>query len=174
MPYQTWSEGNQRGLTKYGGELADCGQFAADKAGNYKVGSIHWINGDEQLPDYRTPGQFDMSHGMGPHQLGTWHTPARAQAIAYLNVLTGGFHYARIEGTGFVQTDANLSDIRGMGGAFTNFAAGPGGQPSLQRVKAQRGVQPPQTLPSIQAFRQYCDTHYDLHFGLFFWCRFED
>lgn len=169
----TWTSGNQRGLSKLPGGNADCGQHAAgDVSGGYMVGSIHPFGGTDQPLAQRAPSDFDPAHGLTDGFFRIAAIPAHAQAVAYLNVQTGAFHYARINGQTLTQTDANQAGQSGMGGTFQKFARGPGGTPSLNNQTAQRGVQPIQTLPDLNAFVNYCGQHYDLQAGFFFFCRF--
>lgn len=172
----TWSEGNQRGLNNFPGGNADCGQHAAgDIAGSYMVGSIQYAPGvgnADQIPAIRTPAQFDPTHGLIGSQFRLAAIPPHAQGVAYLNVVTSDFHYARIEGGGQLsQTDANQAARAGMGGTFMRFAP-VNGQPSLSGPVAQRGVQTVQTLQNLDAFVNYCDQHYSVAQGLFYFCRF--
>lgn len=170
----TWSFGNQRGLGKLPGGNADCGQHAAGGvAGGYMVGSIDPFGGADQPLAYRTPSAFDRdAHGLPDGLFRIVPIPPHAQAVAYLNKATGAFHYARITGQTLTQTDANQAHRPGMGGTFLRFGRGPNGTASLDNLVAQRGVQPIQEMPDLNAFVNYCGQHYDLQNGLFFFCRF--
>jgi hypothetical protein len=176
MENGTWSEGSQRGLSKYPGGNADCGQHAAgDVAGSYMVGSIQHTAGHgvaDQVPGIRTPFDFEPTHGLIGQQFRQRAIPNHAHAVAYLDVATRAFHYARIEAGGVLsQTDANQAAQRGMGGTFMRFAP-VGGQPSMDNQVSQRGVQPVQMMQNLGAFVDYCAQHYSLQTGLFFFCRF--
>ena len=175
MENTTWSEGNQRGLDKYPGGNADCGQHAAgDVAGSYLVGSIQYapgIGGPDQILAIRSPAQFDATHGQVGQQFRIAHIPPHAHAVAYLNLATNAFHYGRIEDGYLSQTDANFAAQPGMGGTFMRFAP-VNGRPSLSNPVARRGVQSVQTMQSLSEFVDYCGQHYGLEYGLFYFCRF--
>lgn len=177
----TWSDGNQRGLKNLPGGNADCGQHAAgDVAGAYRVGSVCPRGGVDQVPAYRRPmmdeppGGFIPAHGLIAPTFMLAKIPANAQGVAYVNVQTGAFHYAKLtrQGQGLTQTDANQADNPGMGGTYIVFSPGPGGTPSLQEVAGQRGVQPVRAMQDRNAFINYCDKNYSLQDGFFFFCKF--
>jgi len=171
----TWTQGNQKGLDSLPGRNADCGQSAAGNvSGDYMVGSIHSASHQEQPLAVRTPAGFDPFHGLQAQTFPTWPRPANAQAVAYYNLVTGGFHYARFEENGLVHTDANRAQEPGMGGTYAVFGSRPrvGAQPSLSGNVRQRGVQPSATLADTAAFVAYCQNTYGLGPAQFFFCRF--
>lgn len=174
MDNGTWSQGNQRGLgSKVSGENADCGQHAAgNAAGSYRVGSVDPNGGVDQVPAMRSPLGFNPAHGLIAANFRIAPIPANAQGVAYLNVQNGGFHYARLTADGLTQTDANRAGDPGMGGTFARFLPDANGNPSLNNLGAQRGVQPVRKLQDINEFVNYCGQHYDLVNGLFYFCKF--
>jgi len=168
----TWSKGSQRGLENLPGGNADCGQYAGGNiSGSYMVGSVSPNGGIDQPLAIRSPIGFDAAHGLVHQQFRIALIPATAQAVAYVNVQTRAFHYARISGGTITQTDANRRMDLGMGGTYAHFAP-VDGKPSLDNFRGQRGAQPVRELQDLGQFVDYCNQHYDIQNGLFFFCRF--
>ncbi len=101
--------------------------------------------------------------------------PTIAHAVAYNNWLDNRFHYARIERdpagnpNGLSQTDANLSNHPTHGnGLFTSFHIN---QPTVEI--SRRGVQRFVRLENLLKFVEYCDQHYDISVGQFYFCYFD-
>jgi hypothetical protein len=94
--------------------------------------------------------------------------PGMAEAVAFLDINTSAFHYARLVGQGVMQTDANRYDEPGMGGTLSHFKMNSG---KLDFV-GQRGIQPVDHFPTLGDFVQYCQSRYEMSACLFFFCRF--
>ncbi|MET3724133.1 hypothetical protein [Sphingomonas trueperi] len=170
----TWSQGNQRSFHGIGSQ-ADCGQYAANRSGPYKSGSIDGFTHAQQPLAYRTPASFNFAHARSANYFVITPIPAIATAIAYFNLANHGFHYARIERdadgnfTGLSQTDANLSGLSDRGnGLFTHFHVN---RPAEEI--SRRGVQTVVYLNNLHEFVNYCRDHYDLENGYFYFCYFD-
>ncbi len=174
-PYvnETWSTAKLRGFGKISGGHADCGQHAAgDVGGPYRVGSVDPKGGVDQSPEIRTPFGFNRDHGLDAATFRKAKIPANAQGVAYVNVQTGKFHYAKFSGKSLTHTDANRAGDPGMGGTFHAFRPGLGEKPSLNTPRAVTSMQPVSKLKDLDAFVKYCAKHYGLAAGFFFFCRF--
>ena len=171
--------------------LADCGQYAAQTMGTYRVAPLHVYEGGglpanhSRIPLHQAiaPTGFARADGHSGADFVNLPVPACANAVAFALTPEDGaqqavFHYARIEqeSTGYhlTHTDANWNDparhplvVSRAWDVLTNLPnddqvrAFIDQHPNFFRPAAQVSTTPAQRLQNVAQFVEYCQRTYD-------------